>query len=144
MFFGKKKDASEAWKTQGKGAEQRVHPRMGLKTLVTVRHGNKESHCKMHDISLGGLAFISPWQLESNDAVSLILNPPEGVFGPKVPKHPAYIDARVCRTIPSPKFPGSWQVGVRFMNPSPEAEKVIRLWFESFGEAAEKSAQRSR
>src|SRR3954467_12558314 len=122
MFFGKKKDASEAWKAQGKGAELRVHPRMTLKTLVTVRHLNKESHCKMHDISLGGLAFISPWNLEANDPVSLTLPPPEGILGAKAPKHPAYIDARVCRTIPSPKYPGMFQVGVRFVNPSAEAQ----------------------
>ena len=32
MFFGKKKDASESWKSQGKGSELRNHPRMGLKT----------------------------------------------------------------------------------------------------------------
>ena len=144
MFFGKKKDATEAWKAQGKGSELREHPRMGLKTLVTVRHLNRESHCKLHDISLGGLAFISPWELVNHDSVSLILNPPEGVFGVKAPKQPAYIDAKVCRVFPSPKYPGMWQVGVQFQNPSKEAQVVVRMWFESFGEAPEKGRPGAR
>jgi hypothetical protein len=140
MFFGKKKDAAEAWKSQGKGSELRTHPRMALKTLVTVRALGREAHCKLHDLSLGGLALIAPWELTANDPVSLILDPPAGV--PKAPKDAAYIDARVCRTIPSPKYPGSFQVGVRFVNPRPDAQAVIKCWFDTFGESS--SLQRRR
>ncbi len=142
MFFGKKKDATEAWKATGKGAEMRTHPRMALKTLVTVRCRAQEAHCKLHDLSLGGLAFIAPWSLEQNDPVSLTLEPPQGIGGGKALKSAAaLINARVCRVIPSPKNPGSFQIGVRFMNPTTEAQEVIRLWFESFGETAEKGAR---
>jgi hypothetical protein len=142
MFFGKKKDATESWKQQGKGEELRTHPRMGLKTIVTARARGREAHCKLHDLSLGGLAFIAPWSLDQNDPVSLTLDPPQGM--PKAPKHSAFIDARVCRTIPSPKYPGSFQIGVKFLNPSPEAQEVIRCWFLSFGEMPEKTERRVR
>jgi hypothetical protein len=141
MFFGRKKDAGEAWnKSQGKGSELRAFPRMSIKTLVTVRSANRESHCRLHDLSLGGLAFIAPWQLVPDDRVTLSLPPPEGIM--KAPKYPAAIDAVVCRTIPSQKYPGSFQVGVKFVNPNADAQTIIRLWFESFGEAPEKGRGR--
>ena len=139
MFLGKKKDA-ETWKKQGGGAELRGHPRMTIKTLVAVRaHRRRETNCKLVDISLGGLGLLAPWQLEIGEQVSLSLPPPPV---PKAPKLPAYIDARICRVVPSAKEPGVFQTGVRFEEMSEEAERVVRLWFDFFGESAEKRQAR--
>ena len=133
MFLGKGKDASEAW---GKaGEDHREFPRMALKTLVTVTAGRREAHCKLHDLSLGGLAFIAPWRLEPNDAVSLVLPAPETG---KKPPPPANIDARVCRVVASQKYPGSWQTGVRFSSLDAPSLEVVKLWFSFFGESPEK------
>ena len=106
MFLGRKKDA-EAWKAKGGGAELRGHPRMSIKALVAVRaHKRKETNCKLVDLSLGGLALNIPYSLGIGDEVSLTLGPPPV---PKAPKDPAYIDARVCRVVPSQKEQGTFQ-----------------------------------
>jgi len=139
MFFGRRNDATDSWKIHGAGDELREHPRMELKTLVTVRALGKEAHCRLHDISLGGLAFVAPWKLPPNTPVSLELPPPKGLQ--KAPKGTAAVEARVCRVIPSPRYAGSFQTGARFIHPSLEAQAIIRLWFETFGESPESRAK---
>jgi c-di-GMP-binding flagellar brake protein YcgR len=139
MFLGKKKDA-DTWKEKGGGSELRTHPRMPIKTLVALRtRGRKEANCKLTDISLGGLGLTAPWPLTIGDAVSLTLPPPHV---PKAPKDPVFIDARVCRVIPSKKSPGEYLTGLHFEEMSEEAERVVRLWFDFFGEPPEKRPRR--
>jgi len=139
MFLGKKKDAG-AWKVQGNGAELRGHPRMAIKTLVAVRaNRRKEANCRLQDISIGGLGLIAPWSLAIGESVSLTLGAPPV---PKAPKTPAFIDARVCRVVPSTKEPGSFQTGVRFESLTEEADVIVRLWFDFFGETIEKKPAR--
>jgi hypothetical protein len=140
MFFGKKKDASEAW-SRAAGTDARQFPRLGIKTIVDIQTLGKEAHCRLHDLSLGGLAFIAPWEMTPSDPVLIVLPPPEG-GGRKRPE-PAKIEARVCRAVRSVKHDG-WQVGVRFTQVDERARALIRQWFETFGEDAERGAARRR
>jgi hypothetical protein len=139
VFLGKKKDESKEWAKAG--SDDRQFPRMGLKTIVGVRVLSKEANCKLRDISLGGLAFISPWQLAAGDPISIVLPPPD--MGPhEVRRFEEKIEGRVCRCVPSQKY-GGWQVGVRFREVTPEARALIRAWFEAFGESPDRAgAQR--
>lgn len=141
MFFGKKKDPGEAW-SKTAGSDSRQFPRLGIKTIVLVRALGREAHCRLRDLSLGGVAFTAPWELTTSDPVSIEIPAPDGLGRRKL--DPARVEGRVCRSARSPKGEG-WLVGVRFTPPHPsvEARTLIKLWSESFGEAAEKAPNAS-
>jgi hypothetical protein len=141
MFFGRKKE-SERLKPAG-GDEKRKTPRLKLKTLATIRARKGDHHCKIQDLSLGGMSFLYPERLLTADYVSIVLPPPAGVVTRKKVEE-AYLEAHVCRVVPSDKNPGQFQIGVRFLSPQDEALETIRLWFESFGEASEAGARPPR
>jgi hypothetical protein len=140
MFLGKKKDANQAWGAAGK--EARTHPRMGIKTIIEVKTETAKVNCRLCDLSLGGLSFQSPWLFQPNDPITLVIPAPEGV-GQRARTRlgPTPVEARVCRVVRTMK-PEGWQVGVRFISPSPDADALIRLWFMAFGESAESRPSR--
>ncbi len=142
MFFGKKKEPASAW--TGEGREKRVHPRLSLKTLITVRTRTmREAHCKLQDLSLGGLAFLSPFACAPQDLLTVTIPPPEGVIR-RTPPSPVIVEARVCRVVPSPKVEGSFRIGVKFLDPRPEVLDIVKLWFDSFGEAPDQPQRSQR
>ncbi len=131
MFFGRKKDESREW-AAATGSEQRAFPRMGLKTIVGVRVFGREANCRLRDLSLGGLAFIAPWEVTPGDPITISFPGPDGL--PRMRRQEVASEGRVCRCVRSEKYDG-WQVGVRFIEIPPDGKRLIRLWFETFGES---------
>lgn len=130
MFFGKKRDASQAW-SKTSGEESRRFPRLGIKTIVDVEVLGKSAHCRLMDVSLGGLAFVAPWEIGRDVALHVSVPPPEGLGLKKLA--PAALEGVVCHCERDMKRDG-WQVGVRFAEVAPAAQELIELWFQSFGE----------
>src|SRR2546430_1024909 len=87
--------------------------------LGSGRARKGDHHCKIQDLSLGGMSFIYPEKLLSADYVSIVLPPPAGVVTRKKVEE-AYLEAHVCRVVPAEKYPGQFQIGVRFVLPQAE------------------------
>jgi hypothetical protein len=142
MFLGSR-GTDETWKAGGKGEDQRAHPRMDLRTFATIRYGEKEASCKLHDISLGGMCFVAPWPVQVDEVVHLKLDPPQGILGTKTPKHAATMKARICRVSAVRGQKGRFKVGAKFLALTVEGELMLRMWFHSFAVSPEREPRRT-
>ncbi len=134
MFSGRKQDPLGEWLRAG-GTEHRRFPRLPLKTLARVRFQRATSHCRLRDLSLGGLSLIAPFPVRVGEALAIELDAPDGTTVPRVGLEGAVVSS-------APRAPGEAEhvVHVRFQPGQDWARRALLAWFEAFGEEAEYGA----